>query len=97
MEKITQAQVPLASGPFAGLIIGWILGGPIGALLGLLGGSILASQRAEEIKSQPPNGFSKIRVQCHECNANYVVTVRNQRLLEGFPCPVCRRWIRLVK
>lgn len=97
LKRISQAQAAAAGGFLVGLIIGGILGGSPGAILGLLGGGILGAQRAEEIRSQPPSGFSKVGIQCPVCRANYVVIARNQRLLEGFPCPVCRREIRLVR
>jgi len=97
ISRVSQAQSVSAGMTLAGLIIGGLLGGSRGAFLGLLGGGILGAQRAEEIKNQPPSGFSKIRVQCPVCNASYIVIARNQRLLEGFPCPVCRRGIKIVK
>ena len=97
LNSISQAQAASAGIILYGLAIGFLLGGPAGALLGLLGGGVLGAQRAEEIRGQPPSGFSKIRVQCSVCNSTYIVIARNQRLLEGFLCPVCRRNVRLAK
>lgn len=57
-----QEQVASAGSFLAELIIGGVLGGPLAsALLDLLRG-ILGALRAEEIKSEPLNEFSKIRV-----------------------------------
>lgn len=96
-RKLSQAQSLEVSTTLGGLIIGWILGGPAGSLLGLIAGRVLGAQRAEELRKQPSQGFSKIRVQCPVCRASYVVIGGNQRLLGGFPCPVCRRYIWLIR
>jgi hypothetical protein len=82
--------------PILGLLIGGLLGGPIGALGGLIGGGVIAQQKIEEIRNSPPEGFNKIRVLCPECNSTYVVIAKNETLLNGFLCPVCRKPLKLA-